>query len=661
MSISAPTLDDRTFEDLFEQARALIPRYAPEWTDFNESDPGIALLQLQAFFADQLIYRLNQVPDRNYLKFLELLGITLQSASPAQVDVSFTTSSTTVDAIVPAGTQLATAGGTGGSPVVFSLAQAMNVTAANLTSLQVFDSFAYRDVTTANSATGQGFAPFGPLADPGSALLLGFQSAAAFTQQPITLTVYPLQPQQRPAVEAVLGSSPVPPPASFAYEYWDGASWEPLERQLDETWGFLLQGRLVVRAPTTAVPAALGSVSTSLCWLRVRLMTQAYDVIPQLTQVSLNTATATQAVTITGEVLGGSNGMPNQGPFQTSKTPVLPLAVPITLWRSDGTQITVTSLQLEIDEGSGFDPWQEVQDFYASGPDDPHFTLDRTAGEINFGDGRYGRIPVANAANPTANIVAASYSSGGGSLGNVGAGTVTVLQTLATGIASVTNALAASGGADPETLADAKLRAPSALQSQGRAVTASDFETVALASAAPVARAYALPLTNPNFPGVTVPGAVTVVIVPQVPVVPAPMPSQTTLALVCDQLNHARLITTEAFAVGPTYRSVLVTGEIIAAGNADLRTVETAVQTTIVTWLHPLTGGDDGHGWPFGGTIYASSLFRIVLAVEGVARINDNQLLVVLDGTEQSFCRDVAINSGELISPQTPSLVVTYS
>ena len=132
MSINAPTLDDRTFEDLFAQARALIPRYAPEWTDFNESDPGIALLQLQAFFADQLIYRLNQVPDRNYLKFLALLGITLQSASPAQVDVTFTTSSSTADAIVPAGTQLATAGGSDGSPVVFSLPQAMNVTAASL-------------------------------------------------------------------------------------------------------------------------------------------------------------------------------------------------------------------------------------------------------------------------------------------------------------------------------------------------------------------------------------------------------------------------------------------------------------------------------------------------------------------------------------------------
>ena len=73
--------------------------------------------------------------------------------------------------------------------------------------------------------------------------------------------VYPVQPQQRPTVEAVLDASPVPPPAGFAYEYWSGAAWEPLERQLDETWGLLRQGRLVVarhrpagRCPQSSAP-----------------------------------------------------------------------------------------------------------------------------------------------------------------------------------------------------------------------------------------------------------------------------------------------------------------------------------------------------------------------------------------------------------------------
>lgn len=661
MSIIAPNLDDRTFEDLFEQARSLIPRYAPEWTDFNESDPGIAMLQLQAFFADQLIYRLNQVPDLNYIKFLQLIGITVQPASPAYVDVTFTTSSTGSDATVPAGTQVATAGGSGGSPVVFQLGQSLVVIGAPLTAVQVYDSFAYRDVTTANSASGQGFNPFGPNTDVGSALLFGFNAPGAFTEQPITFMFYPQQPLAIPVVEAELDSSPVPPPASFAYEYWDGESWDALQYELDETWGMLRQGRIVVTAPPGGpTPCQLGVVQANLCWLRVRLLSEAYDLIPELTQVLVNTATAIQAVTINSEVLGGSNGMPSQGPFQLSTTPVVTLAAPYQVQRSDGTVIDVTSLLLQIDEGSGPEPWQEVSDFYASGPDDYHYTLDRAAGQVNFGDGRHGRIPIANAALPTSNIVAQQYLAGGGSQGNVGAGTVTVLQTVATGVASVTNALPASGGADQETLADAKERAPSALQSQGRAVTASDFEALTLQTPAPIARANALPLSNPTYPNVTVPGAVTVVVVPQIPG-NAPIPSPTTLQLVCQQLNSCRLVTTEVFAVGPTYRQVQITGQVVALGNADLQTVTQAVQNAIVQWLHPLTGGDDGTGWPFGGTIYASKLFQLVASVSGVARIKDNQLVVVLDGNAQQFCRDVEINPGELIEPLTPNVVVTYS
>ncbi len=661
MTIPVPTLDDRTFEDLFEQARSLIPRYAPEWTDNNESDPGIALLQLQAFFADQLIYRLNQVPDLNYLKFLALLGIDVEPASPARVDVTFTTSGP-ADAIVPAGTQLATAGGgSGGPPVVFELPQALTVVAATLSAVQVFDSFSYRDVSTANAATGQGIDPFGPNAHVGSALMFGFAAAGAFTDQPLTLMVYPEQPLAVPVLQAQLESAPVPPPATFAYEYWDGTAWQALQRLADDTWALMRTGAIVLAAPAgSPAKAKLGAVTTALYWLRLRLVSAAFDQTPRLAQVVLNTATAMQAVTITDEVLGGSNGMPSQGPFTLSTTPVVTLDSPYTLQRSDGTVITVTSLELRVDEGSGLDPWQEVSDFLASGPDDPHYTLDHAAGQIAFGDGRRGKIPTANPALPTANIVAARYLAGGGAQGNVGAGTVTVLQTLAPGIGSVSNPFPASGGADQETLDDAKLRAPSALKSQGRAVTAEDFEAITLATPAPIARANAEPLTNPNFPGVSVPGAVTVVVVPQVPG-PAPMPSETTLALVCQQLNSARLITTEVFAIGPTYRAVQITGQIVAAATADLAAVDQAVSAALTIWLHPLTGGDDGTGWPFGGTIYVSDLYRVVLQVPGVARIKDNQMLVILDGATQTFCRDVEIDPGELIEPLTPDLVVSYS
>lgn len=73
MPLKLPNLDDRTYEDLVEEARALIPVYAPAWTNHNESDPGITLVELFAFLTEMLIYRANRVTDANYLAFLKLL------------------------------------------------------------------------------------------------------------------------------------------------------------------------------------------------------------------------------------------------------------------------------------------------------------------------------------------------------------------------------------------------------------------------------------------------------------------------------------------------------------------------------------------------------------------------------------------------------------
>jgi len=73
MPIPLPQLDDRRYDDLVEEMRALIPRYAPEWTDHNASDPGIMLVELFTWLTEAIIYRLNRVPVSSELRFLELL------------------------------------------------------------------------------------------------------------------------------------------------------------------------------------------------------------------------------------------------------------------------------------------------------------------------------------------------------------------------------------------------------------------------------------------------------------------------------------------------------------------------------------------------------------------------------------------------------------
>jgi len=74
MPLTLPNLDDRHYADLVEEARALIPTHAPEWTNHNPSDPGITLIELFAWLAEMQIYRLNRVTDNNVRTFLKLLN-----------------------------------------------------------------------------------------------------------------------------------------------------------------------------------------------------------------------------------------------------------------------------------------------------------------------------------------------------------------------------------------------------------------------------------------------------------------------------------------------------------------------------------------------------------------------------------------------------------
>jgi predicted phage baseplate assembly protein len=660
MPLLAPNLDDRTFDQILAQAKLLIPRYAPAWTNQSEADPGITLMELFAWMTEMVIYRLNQVPDRNYIKFLELLGIELTPARPAQAELTFTlTNSSVQTVIVPMGTQAASGGS--GQPIIFETDEALIALGAKLKALQVFDGFSYDVVTTANGAAGQWYYPFGPNAREGSALLLGFDSPVAFPSDQINLGVYVYSQGLGPGMsDCNLDLNILPVASTLVWEYWDTRFWNSMSVDKDDSRAFTRTGHVYLEGPGDKLKKdVMGRVTDApLYWIRVRLATNGYDATPQLSAVLTNTVSATQAQTVRDEILGGSDGTPGQT-FTIANTPVVELATPYSLTGADGNPVQVTSVQLEVDEGSGFEAWQEVEDFFSSGADDPHFTIDRTTGEIDFGDGQFGRIPVANPADPNANIVARYYRFGGGVVGNVGAASINAMQTFVDGIDSVTNLQPSLGGADEEALSAAKLRAPQELKSKDRAVTADDFEY--LAEQTPgvnIARAKALPLVHPKFPGAPIPGVVTVIVVPESDA-PNPLPGAATLAIVCAQLNLHRLLTSEVYVVAPTYRLVLIEATIVVSPDFDLSVVKLAVEQALTTWFDPLKGGADGTGWPFGGTIYYSDVYRAILQ-PGVARLQNNQLVVWLDNQRQAFCRDVPINDGELVYSQGHTITVTY-
>jgi predicted phage baseplate assembly protein len=651
MPLVAPNLDDRRFDDLLAEIRARIPRYTPEWTDHNDSDPGIILGKLFAWMTELTLYRVNQIPERAYIKFLEMAGVAPKAAGPARTDLVFSMSRTDIaDTIVPTGTQVAAAADADG-PILFETTRSATLLGTALTAVQVFDGTGYSTVTTAAAAAGQWFQPFGPLAREGAALLLGFATGAPFTGNSFDLLVR-LPATDRPPAPLAAGTVKIPANAVLVWEYRDAGGWQPVDLLSDGTRTFTQDGYITVVGPgAQVVPMIVGGIATPLYWLRCRLVTSYYEQPPRLDAILPNAIPAVQSTTAVSELLGRSDGSPDQV-FTLAHTPVVTLDKPVTVIGSDNGAVTVTSLWLEVDEGLGALPWQQVEDFLASGPDDPHYTLDQGSGVITFGDDIHGRIPIAT---PAGSIVARSYQWGGGLRGNLPAGTIATLQSFVAGVGGVTNPYPSSGGADEETVAATKRRAAGEIASNGRAVTAADFEIRALATpGARIARALAVPLMHPNYPGAPVPGVVTVIVVPDAPG-PSPLPNAATLAAVTDYLDEVRLLTAELYASAPRYRTVRVQVSVRVTPDADPAAAKLLLEQRLDTFFHPLTGGLDpvtgtpgAGGWPWGGTIFVSDLFRVVLETPGIAQIADGQMVVTVDGIPGQFCRDTALCPGDL-------------
>lgn len=644
LATNLPVIDTRRYDDIVAELRTRIPRYTSEWTDFNDSDLGMTLVQLFAWLSDMMLYRMGRVPELNYLKFLELLGIELQAAEPAIAEIAFPLSATALKpfVIIPMRTQVSAESGDTPAPVIFETDRAITALVATLNAVQAFDGFAFEDESKANGDAVEGFYPFGPGAGVDSALYLGFDPAVTLPQVELDLAFVIAE---QGAAKRV--SCDAPPSSRFAsgtlqWEYWNGTDWHGLDVLSDDTLALTRSGHVRLQLPMVGLiaPDTFGEITTNRNWIRTRVIRAQYERAPRLLAVRTNTVSATQAQTVKDEVLGGSDGRANQV-FRLESAPVL-----------ENTQ------RLEVDEGDGFAPWSEVEDFFGAGPHDRVYVLDRTTGEIRFGDGDHGAIPVGNNDLPGSNIVAREYRFGGGTAGNVPAMAIKTLLGAIDGVDAdkVGNLLPATGGREEESLDAAKLRAPRAIRSRGRAVTAEDFEQLAI-EAGTIRRAKALPLTHPDFPGVKVPGVVSVIVVPD-GTAPNPMPSEGTLRLVCACLDKARLITTELYILPPVYRLVKVTTDVVVDDRADLAEVKTAIQKALLGYFHPLTGGEDGQGWPFGGDVFYSRVYGRA-TVPGVQSIQ--RLVISLDGFDAPECANVPLCDGELAYSVEHTVNVTYA
>ncbi|MGK7947819.1 MAG: putative baseplate assembly protein [Xenococcaceae cyanobacterium] len=668
-------LDDRTFEDLVAECVLRIPRYCPEWTDFNPSDPGITLVELFAWLTDQMLMRFNKVPRRNYITFLELLGIKLQPPAPAQTDVSFyVTQPDSYPYTIPQGTEVGTERTETEPAIIFSTEQDLLIgqpeiihflTAETLedTPSLLRDRFTNQWIGENNGEwRGEEQPLFNEQPEVGNCFYLVLNSQQSLAGNAIAVIF-------KGASATPTGIDPNHPPRSWSA--WNGTEWVSIlmREEDDYTGGFSFNNAIEDgnTIPTGKVILHLPHNLTSTdfqgyegYWLQC-VFTQPtegqgiYRQTPKIvginTQAVGGTVAAKQSFLIRDELLGVSDGRPGQS-FSLQNVPVLN--------RRSDEHILV------IPPGSPPQTWTEVRDFANSSPSDRHYTIDSLTGTVAFGpliqepsrhvvetkfratqtqlpvlgnystrlvgniDGtlekQYGSVPPKGA-----EIRMRCYRTGGGRQGNVESGTLKILKSAIPYISRVTNYQPARGGSDPESLNQAMLRAPQILRTRDRAVTKEDFEVLTLkAGEGSIARSLCLPVETA--------GTVSVLVIPEAErnnlsdglspenLVLTPFLRQQTL----NYLNERKLLGVRILLREPNYVGVAVTASIglepMYQNDRAEEIIRQQLKIALYKFLNPLTGGIEGEGWKFGRPVYISDIIALFQKIAGVRYIGEVML-----------------------------------
>lgn len=295
-------------------------------------------------------------------------------------------------------------------------------------------------------------------------------------------------------------------------------------------------------------------------------------------------------------LLGQSNASPNQQ-FQLPETPVIE-----------------DSVAIYVNEGDGLVQWNIVETLVDSSYCSRDCVLNRDANgivSVIFGDNGQGKIPENGA------IITSVYRVGGGSQGNVGANTITVVdsQILYTGspiTVYATNAEDATGGTDEQSLSSAKIEGPRALRALYRAITLEDFE--------------ALTDTRPNVNGVNA----TVYrwrncnrssAIPVSLFVATEDGNDMTLAQkqdILDYLGERQIAGTTVEVFDPVYQPIDIEANVYIYANYSATAVETAIRENIDAYFNRQTSSYTG----FGKSAYLSDITCVIDGTDGVEHVD---------------------------------------
>lgn len=547
------------------------------------------------------------------------------------------------------------------------------------------NSLMYRDVSPAEQD--RSFAPFVPPPEETQTLYLGFD--ASLSDGPISVHV-PVVDEAYPG-----GFDP-----SIRWEYCtnpETLNWRKLDAQ-DGTEGLTERGIVSLSFPEAT--AAFELFGERRHWIRATVTGDAFDVGPSgpvtsdgagdrsvelnspasresgppptLEGVYPNTQLAYNERTIEEEVLGSSDGSSDQT-FGCEQVPVTDAEVWVdesgALSRAERRELEASQpddVRRESASGNGTDEfwvrWTEVSDFLDSDESSRHYRIHHASGTIRFGDGQRGAIPPVGERN-----VVATYRTGGGSDGNVAAGSITELRTPVPLVDAVTNVVPGDGGADVESLERVATRASGRIRNRGRAVSAADFEQVAREASRQLARVTCEP--GMDVTGEGRPGWVTLLIVPH------EQRDRPTASLeLRERVKHAVADRAPATLVagdrqrivvrGPDYVTVSVETTVETRGVESITKLKRTIEGTLNDYFHPLTGGRDGEGWAFGTAPRLSQLAPLVESTPGVDRVG-TLTMTVTRADEEVIIRDPAerpvLARDEMISSGTHEVTVVMT
>lgn len=290
MSLEIPDLDDRTYEELLEDARKRIPVHAPQWTDHNAHDPGITILELLAWLTETHGYQLDRVTDAHRRKFIDLVGVEPRPPQPATgalsidvpdgVTVPSDGGDDTAEWVLPAGTPLVAETGSR-ERVGFETDEALPLTRAEIAAVVSEHERGRTDHTSDNETDGRSFMAFGRDAEPGSALYLGFDRDPFADAERLALFVE-FHDEPLVGTDDRDGDSTFNPSLEIRWEYCTKVdewylddNWESVAVVTDETNQFYRGGRVELAAPDTwqedTRAAGILGRDEELFWLRGRV------------------------------------------------------------------------------------------------------------------------------------------------------------------------------------------------------------------------------------------------------------------------------------------------------------------------------------------------------------------------------------------------------